>query len=59
MPSKPDLRKDKSKELAEAHWSYIEALLRKHKVPGDEIKVVGFHYISAFLHGFKHGRADQ
>jgi len=57
MPSKPDLRKDKSKELAEAHWSYIEALLQANNVlPSKSDK---FHYKSAFIHGYKHGRTDQ
>ena len=43
------------KELAIAHWSYIEALLEAHNTNENDIKAIGFHYKSALLHGFKHG----
>lgn len=52
------------KKTADAHWSYIEALTRATlATPGtsevgmsvDElIALIGFHYKSAFIHGWKH-----
>ena len=44
-----------SKELANAHWSYIEKLLKCHGVGTSIIDIVGYHYVSSFIHGFKHG----
>jgi len=41
-------------KLAEAHWAYIEALLKTHQEDEYVIKVARFHYISAFEHGYKH-----
>ena len=53
------------KKTAEAHWEYIEALTRATlATPGtsevgmsvDEVvNLIGFHYKSAFIHGWKHG----
>jgi hypothetical protein len=44
------------KELAEAHWyNYIRELLRVHNVPEDTLKIVEFHYIMTFVHGYGHG----
>ena len=40
---------------SEDHWRYIESVLR---VCGEDESVIakcGFHYITAFIHGFKHG----
>ena len=44
---------DKAKELAEAHWSYVEKVLLTTD-PHVDVTVAKFHYISAFIHGFKH-----
>jgi len=49
---------DISSELAAAHWYYIERLLNVHNEPKDMIKCIRFHYLSAFIHGFKHGVDD-
>lgn len=43
-----------SKELATAHWSYVEQLLTSHEVSEYTRGIVKFHYISAFIHGYKH-----
>ena len=43
-------------KLAEDHWKYIEALLKAHQLNPTDISVVGFHYRSAFIHGYKHGQ---
>ena len=48
------INSEESKKLAEEHWSYIEALLLAHGEK-DILEVIGFHYKSAFIHGFKHG----
>lgn len=41
-------------EIAADHWSYIENLLTTHMVDGDLVEIVGFHYRTAFVHGWKH-----
>lgn len=40
--------------LATEHWNYIENLLTKHMVDADLVEIVGFHYKTAFEHGWKH-----
>lgn len=44
-----------SKQLCDAHWSYIKALLDSHDIVDNEKRTAEFHYKSAFKHGFKHG----
>jgi hypothetical protein len=41
--------------LAEAHWLYLESVLKVHFVLNEEIKIAEHHYKTAFIHGFKHG----
>jgi hypothetical protein len=43
-----------SKALAEQHWSYIEKLLLTHGEDEDVVKKIKFHYITSFIHGYKH-----
>ena len=53
------------RKTADAHWEYIEALTRATlATPGtsacgmsvdDLVELIGFHYKSAFIHGWKHG----
>ena len=50
---------EKGKQLANEHWSYIESLLVTHKVDKQTIDIVKFHYISAFIHGYKHGLEES
>ena len=45
----------RGKELANDHWSYVEAILIAHGQPDDLISMVGFHYKTALQHGYKHG----
>ena len=45
----------KANELAEAHWKYVAEVLRKHGEDEKNIVLIGFHYCSAMVHGFKHG----
>ena len=45
-------------EQAEEHWSYIGALLKKHE-SNSNIALIKFHYITAFIHGHKHGMKEM
>ena len=40
--------------LAQAHWEYVELVLREHGEAESVIKKCGFHYRTAFIHGHKH-----
>jgi hypothetical protein len=42
-------------KLAMDHWKYIEDLLVAHDPEIDNLNIIGFHYRTAFEHGFKHG----
>ena len=53
------MKEQRAKELAEQHWKYIKSLLVNHSVNPAEIEIIGFHYKTAFLHGYKHGANDQ
>jgi hypothetical protein len=48
----------RSKDLAEAHWSYIEKLLLTHGEPIENVEKIGFHYMSSMIHGYGHGHED-
>lgn len=41
-----EMNVSEAKELAEAHWEYVE-------------KVCHMMYVDAFVHGIKHGQADK
>jgi len=45
-------------KLAEAHWNYIKDLLLNHKINKSYTEQIGFHYKTAFIHGYKHGQED-
>jgi len=43
-------------KMAELHWNYIKSLLVAHGFDADDnLELIGFHYQTAFIHGFKHG----
>jgi hypothetical protein len=44
-------------ELASRHWSYVDELLSIHGIIPEDRQMIGFHYKSAFVHGYKHGVA--
>jgi len=48
----------RAEPLAEEHWSYISDLLGVHDVGDEMIEAIRFHYIRAFIHGYKHGLED-
>lgn len=50
---------DTVKALAEAHWGYVEDVLSNHDLTEREIGIAKFHYVSAFIHGYKHGVEDS
>ncbi len=43
------------KELVDDHWKYVAEVLSWTPMSPTEIKLVEFHYKSAFYHGMKHG----
>ena len=49
---------NKGKQLAEAHWEYIEKLMKQHGEEQTTIDLIGFHYKTAMIHGYKHGKED-
>lgn len=45
-----------SEELAEEHWeTYTQIILEAHEDDEDLIRKIRVHYVTAFVHGFKHG----
>ena len=46
-------------DLIDEHWAYIKALLKAHGESDDSIRVIEFHYKTAFTHGFKHGKESK
>ena len=48
-----------------AHWKYVEGILLTGEEPVEpfsdiekKINIIEFHYRTAFMHGYKHGRED-
>ena len=52
-------QKERAEKLASEHWGYVEKLLAVHKIPENTIELVGHHYISAMVHGYKHAIEDE
>ena len=51
------MSKEEIKELAGKHWGFIQELLAHLKGKSkEEIDLMGYIYIQAFIHGFKHGK---
>ena len=49
----------RANELASDHWGYIYSLLAAHQINQGTIDIVRFHYLSAFVHGYKHAIEDN
>ena len=47
-----------AQELASDHWSYVRGVLQAAGLFDDQIEDIEYHYISAFVHGYKHGVED-
>lgn len=45
-------------KLIDAHWEYVEGILRAHRLEDPDINLAKFHYKTAFKHGYKHARED-
>ena len=56
--TKPSTDTDRATELAEAHWDYVKRVLVHSGIEVDEVARTGFHYKSAFIHGYKHAMED-
>jgi hypothetical protein len=48
----------REQQLALNHQKYITNLLETHHTNTDFINIIKFHYTSAFIHGYKHGKED-
>jgi len=44
---------DNIKKIAEDHWKYTGGVIKAM------VAVVGYIYKKAFIHGYKHGKADK
>ena len=51
--------KEEIENLAKAHWEYVKSVLVRHGVENPELNLIGFHYMTAFIHGYKHGIEDK
>lgn len=55
----PQDPKTRAKELADAHWEYVEGILKTHDISGTFIKVAKHHYLTAAVHFHGHGVEDE
>lgn len=46
------------KELAAAHWGYVKSTLLAHGITAEDLVTAEHHYLSAFIHGYKHAVED-
>jgi hypothetical protein len=46
-------------KLALDHWAFINELLESHGIPAESRAIAQFHYVSAFIHGFKHAEEEN
>ena len=49
---------NRARKLANDHWGYIAQLLEAHDESSDTIEICRFHYVEAFVHGYKHALED-
>ena len=47
-------QEEKAKQIAKEHWEYLCKVLKTHNVDNRLIDIVGFHYKTSFIHGWKH-----
>jgi len=48
-------------QLAESHWEYVASVIYAHTGAAKEDRdyiICKHHYVSAFIHGFKHGKEN-
>jgi len=51
--------KQETEELAENHWVFIDGLLLSDGANPEELTLVKYLYIQAFIHGFGHGQEHE
>lgn len=47
--------KEYIQKLAETHWLYVDQVIKLHCNDKKILESSRFHFISAFIHGYKHG----
>ena len=54
---------DKAKQIANEHWEYLKGVLEVtvsgFKLPAFQIEAIGYHYRTAFVHGWKHALEEH
>ena len=52
---------DEVHKIAVAHWDYVKAVIinSESNINHKLLDVIGFHYITAFKHGYKHGKENK
>ena len=50
---------DPGRRLAGQHWEYLNNVLLIHGLEKSDINTIGYHYRTAFIHGYKHGLQDS
>lgn len=56
--SKSQKTSDEVKKLAEDHWAYLSNILKAHGENEHVLDLIGIHYKTAMVHGYKHGVQD-
>jgi len=46
-------------KLIEDHWWYVCGILEVDGLTTGEIERIGYHYRTAFKHGFKHAKEEE
>jgi hypothetical protein len=44
---------------AKEHWEYVKEVLLTHGEDEAVVEKIGFHYVTAMKHGYKHGLEDK
>ena len=48
-----------AEKLADDHWEYISGILHSNQLYSEEVmELIKFHYVTAFVHGYKHGEGS-
>lgn len=51
----PEINREVLSKLSNDHWKYVEKTLLNHGTDEKLIEICGYHYLTAFEHGYKHG----
>lgn len=54
MPEKAKPASTDMEKVIDDHWSYVEGVLKHANMNDEVIAAIGFHYKTAFEHGWKH-----